>query len=366
MIDWVSVDVPDPIGMPVNAGQVLSVSQDGEIEWTTSKRLQVKGSWSSSMTFRALGCQARAEKSRATSELLSVSGDTALDRSPLQISGNPAKFLHGHNLFGTDDLQELLTRTVAKARGAIWPNISDPPAVEFSEGTLSRIDLTASWLLDRAEDVMPVLRAMEETVWCPHRGRGVFDTGGSTLYYGRTDKGKRSKAWQLKLYWKGAEVGVHKLPHPAYCVPGLLEDLHRTIRVELTLRTPELKRLDLLKVGQWTPAKVAQLWELYVGKLDFGQSTVNLDAVDLAQFNLKPRHTLALAAWRAGNDLRPVMPPRGFYRLRRELLDMTGFDIALVRPKSNVVPLRRIVELKPASVPRWAEPLTEALNRAVS
>lgn len=367
MVDWLTVDLPDPVCVPVNSGQVLSVTNDGVVEWSTAKRLQLRGSWDSSMTFRALAVESSATSVSNYRRYQAMDiEETEIERrrSPLQISGNPAKFLNGHNLFGSADVSGLLSGVIDKAQHAIWPHLDVVPAVDVSAGEISRIDLTASWLLDRAEDVLPVLRAIEETVWCPYRGRGVFDAGGSTLYFGRTAKGKRAKDWALKLYWKGAEVGVHKLPKPAYCVPGLLEELQRTIRVELTLRTPELKRLDLRSVGQWTPAIVAQIWEAYMGKLDFGQSTVNLDAVDLRKLGLNSRLTMALAAWKAGNDLRAAMSRPTFYRLRKKLIEKTGFDIATKRSSSNVVPLRRLVTVTPALYPRWADQLTEALEVA--
>jgi hypothetical protein len=310
------------------------------------------------MTFRAVGAECVDDNAAL------VGLGRAVRASGLEVSGNPAKFLTGHNLFGSSDVADLLARTVAKGRDAIWPDLFAEPEIDFSEGRISRIDLTGSWLLDREADVLPYLRAMEESVWCPYRGRGVFDAGGSTLYYGRAAKGKRAKDWALKLYWKGPEVSAHPLPAPAYGVPGLLDDVNRTIRVELTLRTPELKRLGLRRVGDWNPARVRETWEAYVSKLDFGEATVNLDTVDLGSLGLKVRHMHALAAWKAGNNLRAGMSRPSFYRLRRELIDATGFDIALSRPKSNVVPLRRVVTASPALHPRWADDLTAALAEA--
>lgn len=367
MVDWLTVEVPDTVGIPVNAGQVMRISREGEVEWTTPARLSVQGSWSSNMTFRAVGAEcADTDRHRASWEL-----DPRAHQSGLEVSGNPAKFLNGHNLFGSADVAELLTSTIAKAKDAIWPDLPfDVPQIDVSEGLISRIDLTASWMVEREGDVLPFLRAMEERVHVAYRGKGVFDSGGSTLYYGRTDKGKRAKDWALKLYWKGREVTAHPLPRPAYEVPGLLNDLNRTIRVELTLRTAELKRLGLRRVGDWTPAKVREIWEAYVSKLDFEEATVNLDGQDLAELGLKPRHAALLAAWKAGQDMRALIT-RGdekkrssFYRIRNELRDATGYDIALPMPKSNVVPLRRVVTASPALHPSWADDLTTALARA--
>jgi II/X family phage/plasmid replication protein len=348
MVDWLTVDLPDPVGLPVNDGHICRLRPDGTLDWNTACRKQIRGSWSSSMMFRALGINPESPS-----------------ESTLQISGNPAKFLTGHNLFGSDCPTSLLTDLLERVGPDIWPDsYLDGQHASVAEGLISRIDLTATWELPRAEDVKPFLNAMEQRVWCPYRGRGVMDTGGSTLYYGRTDKGKRAKDWALKLYWKGPEITAHPLPQPAYEVAGLLDDANKWVRVELTLRTPELKRLGMRRVGDWSPAEVRRIWESYVAKLDFGETTINLDTVDLATLGLKTRHMTALATWKAGNDLRQAMSKTAFYRLRNELMDVTGFDIATARPTSNVIPLRRVVTASPVGRPIWADQLTRVLSVA--
>jgi II/X family phage/plasmid replication protein len=348
MVDWLTVELPDPIGKPINDGHIFCVKADGSVDWNTAKRKQLRGSWSSSMMFRALGAGGDGEQG-----------------SGIEVSGNPAKFLTGHNLFGDDDPTALLNGLLDRVGPDLWPDdYSDLQFIDVGEGLISRIDLTATWQLPRSEDVKPFLNAMEERVWCPYRGRGVMDSGGSTLYFGRTAKGGRAKDWALKLYWKGPEIAAHPLPQPAYEVAGLLEDVNRWVRVELTLRTPELKRLGLRKIGDWSPAKVRQIWEEYVAKLDFGDATMNLDAIDLARTGMKARHVHALSAWKAGNDMRSSMTKASFYRLRKELRELTGFDIATSVPTSNVVPLRRVVTASPVALPHWANHLTAALERA--
>ena len=184
-----------------------------------------------------------------------------------------------------------------------------------------------------------------------------------TLYYGRTEKGKRAKDWQLKLYSKGRDIAVHRLPDPAYLVPGLVDDVNRTVRVELTLRSAELKRLGMLAIGDWTAEKAAEIWRRYVDKLDFGESAMmTRDVVDLAG-SLTPRELDAVAAWRAGNDLRAGRSRATYYKLRKRLKDAAGIDIATSVPRSNVVPLRRIVTASPALRPHWADDLDATLSR---
>lgn len=286
-------------------------------------------------------------------------------RRGLELSGNPAKFVQGHNLFGSPDPSFVLETALRKVAGSILPDPRQAEDLPFdvSEAIISRIDLTASWTLDREGDVLPFLRAMEERVWVPYRGRGVQSHPG-TLYYGYAAKGKRAKDWQLKLYAKGLEVAHRPLPGVAMQVPGLLDEVNRTIRVELTLRTRELKRLGLRRVGDWTPEKVGEVWRSYVDRLDFGDAKMSLDVTDLAGLGIKPRLIDVIASWKAGNDVRAGRSRASFYRIRNEVLDATGFDIASPVPKSNVVPLRRVIEARPALIPVWADQLTAALEQA--
>lgn len=353
MIDWISVEVPDPFGWRITGGEVVKIKDDGEVEWATRCRREFEGSWSSKMQVRNLMADRR------------VAPGVDPVRSGLELSGNPAKFLNGHNLFGTDDLAGLTRAVVDKVAGALMFDGVPIKPVDVGEGELTRIDLTGSWLLDRAEDVLPFLKAMEERVWCPFRGRGVSPADGpGTLYYGYSRKGKRAKDWQLKLYSKGRDIVAHPLPEPAGAVPGLLHDVMRTVRVELTLRSAELKRLGMKKVSDWTPEKVEEIWSRYVNRLDFSEASMNLDTIDLAKLGLKPRHQDVIASWKAGNDLRVGRSRATFMRLRRDIRAATGYDIACHVPKSNVVPLRRIVEAKPALRPLWADDLTAALRVA--
>ncbi|MDE8651888.1 phage/plasmid replication protein, II/X family [Novosphingobium album (ex Liu et al. 2023)] len=349
MVDFLTVETPDPFGQVIHGGEVVKVDRDGEVEWSTRCKLSVKGSWDGQLVVRNL----------MADDVICPGFGTK--RSGLELSGNPAKFLQGHNLFGVGDPTELIRRVVDRVGSVLFPGTSMLP-VDLGMGQISRIDLTASWLLDRAEDVLPFLRAMEERVWCPYRGRGVQSEPG-TLYYGYSAKGKRAKDWQLKLYSKGLEVARRRLPGPAMEVPGLLDEVNRTVRVELTLRTAELKRLGLRKLSDWTPEKAGDVWRSYVDRLNFGESAMTLDATDLAGI-LKPRLLDAVASWKAGNDMRAGRSKTSFYRLRQEVLEACGYDIASPVPKSNVVPLRRVIEAKPAQRPSWADQLTAALEQA--
>lgn len=362
MVDFITVELPDPVGVPVNDGRVMRVSPEGEIQWETACRKVVEGSWASKMTVRAIG----AEYCEDNAALVALGNGRR--RSGLELSGNPAKFLNGHNLFGPDCPRTLVQDALLDLAPAIWPDAPDRVCeIAVEDGLLSRIDLTASWLLEREQDVDAFLRAMEQTVWCPWRGRGKMKDIG-TLLYGETAKGKRAKDWQLKLYNKGREVTVHKLPEIAYLVPGLLDEVNRTVRVELTLRTAELKRLGLRKVGDWSPSRVREIWETYVSKLDCGDG-FNLDRAveDLALHpDAKPRHLTAVAAWKAGTDMRSIYSSTStLYRVRNEIMELFKLDIFVPFPRSNVVPLPpRVIHATQLGRPAWADELTRVLQAA--
>jgi II/X family phage/plasmid replication protein len=54
--------------------------------------------------------------------------------------------------------------------------------------------------------------------------------------------------------------------------------------------------------------------------------------------------------------LRVILPRKTFYRYRKQLQEH-GIDIAVRQPhedRSNVVPLMRVLEAKPAPIPDWA------------
>lgn len=72
--------------------------------------------------------------------------------------------------------------------------------------------------------------------------------------------------------------------------------------------------------------------------------------------SLKPSVRMAYQSWEAGCDLREVLPARTFYRHRATLLPH-GVDIATLVPRevSNVVPLFKVLEAVPVSIPDWAE-----------
>lgn len=299
-----------------------------EIRWESQRALPVRGSWESSVHVRS-------------------------DREGthwLWIDGNPAKFLQGHNLFGSDDLPSLLSifsGAVVERLGLPW----DPEdAHQVGKGSLARVDVTGMYQVGNTAQVRSFLQAADQGATLSHRGRGQLTREG-TLYWG-----KHSKRWALKMYCKADELQAHGLPE-TLLFPEELDDLKAfaegKLRVEVVLRTLELKRLGLDTVGAWEPGTAERLFSEKLSGLHL-PGAYRVAGEDVEQ--LAPRLRAAYLVWAQGEDLRAVYPRRSFYRYRAELLKH-GIDIAVRAPspeRSNVVPLVRILEATAVGVPGWA------------
>lgn len=168
MIDWLKLRFPLPHAEPIAGGQVMSVCPDGSVEWLTHKWSAVRGSWALDLRIRTYF--------------------DSPDPDPctwVEVDGNPAKFIQGHNLFGTDDLVGLALHTmhlVADLLGIV-PDAQTLARWHAGEAHVQRADLTGSLHMESRAEVRTWLRAAHQTAYVSHRGRGHLDREG-TLYFG--------------------------------------------------------------------------------------------------------------------------------------------------------------------------------------
>lgn len=336
MIDWLSLVVPCSHATPITGGQVISIAPSGAVEWCSAKRQTLAGSFSTGLQVR-------------------TATHTPDPCTHIEISGNPVKFFQGHNLWGTDDLPALALATIEHVAThlGMTPSESDRSAWANGDVQITRVDCTESFHLRSLAEVLAWLRAAEQTSHLSHRGRGQL-VKGSTLYFG-----KNSRRWSLKLYAKGQEIRAKGHGQDAILsLPSAVEWAERTLRAELTLRSMELKRLGFDRVSSWFPVEgvpfpvTAELLRTHLGAMTMTTTAqLSADVLD----GLRPALRMAYQSWEAGSDLRAILPHRTFYRYRAALLPH-GVDIATLVPRevSNVVPLHRVLEAKPVSVPDWA------------
>jgi len=329
VIDWVTCELP-LLHVPMASGAVFKIDQSGEIEWQTKCRVQVQGSYASSVQVRSVG---------------SGRGGQC---TGLMFSGNPSKFLQGHNIFGSDDLLSLMYDTYLKICRflELQPQLSDLRAVKRGKYPICMVDINQSFELPTRQDVLAWIRAAEFKSKTRH-GRPCMK--GSTLYWG-----KNSQRWALKTYSKGEEIQApkHQLPDELTETP-LARWADNKLRIELRLKKKMLSELLILQAEQLTISRVRALFNDFVRKLEMSEQ---IALSSEKQTNLPQRLRSTYILWRSGEDLRFTLPKATYYRHRKELLDH-GVNIDL-RPesveRSNVVPLIRILEAQPAGVPDWA------------
>lgn len=328
MIDWLTVRVPGMAGC-VCAGHVMSVDADGVVEWISEKRAEAEGSHSARCTLRNFA-------------------------EELEISGNPAKFWQGHNVFGAADLPAIARAFVARAcdAGGIFLTDAARAAVEAGDVVLTRVDLTESFMFGDVAAATEAVKRISEVGYLKHRGRGtLFDEG--SVYFG-----KASRRMLAKAYAKGRELRRNRLPVELAQrdeVEGFADGL---VRVEFQLRAMWLKDRGLRFVRDWSGGEAAarELHAELVGGLNLSEARMRRDDERLR--GLRPSEVTAFDAWRTGRDLRALYPRTTFYRLRRRLMGVLGVDIALVQPvveDSAPASERLSFEGRRVDVPEWAK-----------
>ncbi len=341
MIDWLTLVAPlahvgGELG-PFYAGEVMATKPDRThpdgyvLDWSVWKRKSFEGSYSSTIQIQS-----------TTDER----GQPAI-----WVSGNPAKWFQGHNIFGSEDMHGLVLEMLHRicASVGLVPSADDLALWNAGAIKLTRVDVTHSFDLGTLSRVRNALRSLDATANLKHRGRGHFK--GDSLTFG-----KGSRRWSLTLYAKGAELEVkgHEmhLQLQATQLPALAQGL---LRAEVRMHSLQLVAEQLEYVSHWGDNAGSELHSRLLAGLQIAEASM-LDAQALD--GLPPRLVAVYQLWRDGHDLRGIYPRNTFYRHRTALLKH-GIDIAVKQDRTgqdmtNVVPLRTVLHAYPVNVPAWA------------
>ena len=280
---------------------VTELSPVGEIIWRSEKAMSVKGSYDSSIQIK-IGSPSAA--------MIAASQKHNLECEPvcLAFSGNPSKFLQGHNVFGpsVSSLGSVIQATVRKFPEAVRPADADSklwPALHRST-----VDMNTMVDFGSHARAHEYLRFLEHNARSRH-GRALVS--GDTVYFGQ-----HSKRWALKLYCKFCELKAHP---PADANMNTLLGLwtEGQLRIELRLKTPELKDRGTLSEDL--------IWE-YFSKIEVSAMKEN---VTLENAKLSRMEQNTLAQWMGGVDVRHSLPKATFYRHRLAIKKITGLDVSL-------------------------------------
>ncbi|MGK2849259.1 MAG: phage/plasmid replication protein, II/X family [Minisyncoccota bacterium] len=301
MIDWFSGHVGYDASRMV-LGQFFEMEPGGEIVRHRDRWETARGSWESGV---------QVTRGQPTSAMLKASremGFLCSETAVLRVSGNPAKFLQGHNVAGPSVSQlgpvvQALVRCFGECFRPIDADDDRLPALHRT-----RVDVTTAVDLGTHQAVHDWLRAAEALT--STRGAPAVSKFG-TVYWR-----PNSTRWTLKAYCKHCELKAHPAIDPGM-VAELSEWTRTQLRIELTLRRPELKARGVLDEGI--------IWE-YAGKLEMPKMR---QGVRLEDVQLPSGARFALQAWLDGHDVAVMVSRPSFYRYRRSILDSVGWDIGM-------------------------------------
>lgn len=324
MIDWFTGYIGyDASG--IRLGHFLEVDHSGAVVRHRDRWETAVGSFASSMQVTRVAATEAMVKAHRTLGFPCAS-------AVLAISGNPAKFLQGHNVWGpsVEKLGPVMQAVVRSFAEGFRPTDADD--TELRAVHRSRVDVTTACDLGSHNAVHEYLRHLG-VHGRTHQGRALVD--GDTVYFQ-----KHSSRWTLKFYCKHCELHSHRPDCDSELIADLLDWTRPLLRVELTLRRPELRHRGTLNEGI--------IWD-FVQRLEVSGMAPKDQPAD----TLRGPVQLALAAWYDGRDLASLLSHGTFYRYRRQILDATGIDVKLPRkdqdPKASAA-LVRLDELRALEV----------------
>lgn len=300
MIDWITMYIRG-IRAHVPTDTLMIVGADGTI-----KRSQPTMTWVT-------------EPSHSSKTMVKAEGTAGL-----MLSGNPNKWLQGHNVHGTCRIARVAYEWAAGVLEVLGCRVG----LDYLEGIvtnarLTRVDCTHSWNLGTAAEVRAWLLAAAEVASSKSQGRAA--TTATTLYWG-----KGSRRQSLKIYDKQQEVRAHKGKIDLDLFPQLDQASAGLLRVETCMRGPALKSAGLTYPWCWDQDH--QCYTNVLARL----AQVNLPSNGLRAMHeldraIPARLRLAYIAWTEGRDLMTVLTKATFYRYRKEFREH-GIDIDIATP----------------------------------
>lgn len=297
MVDWLTVGLPVSDQRRVHGGRVVHLSPLGEVMWSADKGFVCRGSFDGAIQAKS-------------------------DGGTLWVSGNPVKWVQGHNVYGGGDVSGFAAKlgTVGARALGLTLTAADREAWYAGAGRITRVDITRSYRLRDSAEVDSWLSAAAAVLRSRYQAPSVEP---GTLYIG-----KHSRRIALKLYNKARELRRHELPVNVPHRDKLLALADGLLRVEVTCRARFLKEEGLMQPAAWSEARANGIIDERLAAMNLNDTQVLSvrDAVDLP-----PRLLAYYELWRNGHDLKAMTSRSAFYRWRRELLAY-GIDIADVQP----------------------------------
>jgi hypothetical protein len=328
MLDWYSGLIGyDASNMKL--GMIYEVSPDGELLYRVEPWVKAKGSYESSV---------QVKRDVANKEMLGILRDieyeSQFDDSEsfkrcsssmvLKMSGNPVKFLQGHNVFGpkANQIDDVLQAFVRALPDELRPRDAGVEGLPVSYS--SRFDINV--MIDMGSHALV-------HDWLRHAGSSTRSRHGRPLVSGDTVYwGQHSRRWSMKAYCKFCELEAHRVQDPELYTKAR-EFVEPQLRLELTLRRPEIKKLEQDEVYSALGVDESLVWD-FMDRISVGVMKASPAEKRPA---LKSAVESILTLWLAGVDVRHRLARPTFYRYRRLILDEVGVDISLEPEPGRII-----------------------------
>ena len=301
MLDWWSGQVASDASH-LDTGTFECWGKGRSLEYAFPRRAKVEGSYRE--TIQISRAEPHLDLARYAAE---QAPDYHLPGVVYSLSGNPSKFLQGHNCFGPP---------VSQADQVIMDVMANLPCdykPDIIQGGLHRTRIDTTIMIDMGSHQM-----VHE--WLEHAGKhtrsrhGRPQTEGSTVMWGSKTR------WEIVAYCKACELLVHP-PSLLDFRPLALHYLQPMLRLELRLAAKELVKLAQAQ----TPITEALVWG-YFDRVQIGiMKTDGIPAIE----QLPQASRWVAQSWLDGHPVRNQMKRTQFYYHRRRILSQTGLDISL-------------------------------------
>ena len=243
------------------------------------------------------------------------------NREKLYIEASIPKFMTGQNIVGLEELYGpcvSLINAVLEQMG-IEPSETEQANITKGKFQIVRVDYAVHCSCGNAERAAAVMAALRSLIFAKAKDSSAY--GNETIY-----AGQHSSRWTLRAYRKDLEVkkAKRRLPATVYGRKTLLEGVENCVRLELVLRSPELKRLGLSSPLSWNSAEARMRMQVWIDRLSNLNGVVpNIDGLD----KLTNVSQLKLRAWLAGDLSAFTRAPSTFSACHKEILLTTGIDV---------------------------------------
>lgn len=174
----------------------------------------------------------------------------------LQIECSAAKFLTGHNVFGSENLSRIvldISKRVCRYL-KIKPTAKEKQAIKAGDVRLFRVDLAAHFRLPSNFTVRSFQNALKYQLAFTQRSFATY--ADETLYVNQ-----HSDMRIIKIYGKGEEIDFRPMPQDLPDRKSIESYAKNLVRVEMTFRSRFLRRAKMSQVKDWDKDKARKVFK---------------------------------------------------------------------------------------------------------